>query len=327
MHTAIDIDASLRRFWELEYVNQELHRKPENDEVEQHFLKIHTWDPKGRYIVELPFKDPNKQFSDTLTNGNSLNDALRIGPKNHGKEEVKTTALTTQEVILLSPIEALAQRVSSWTKMVRIAAYSLRFIQRIKAITSGTLTNCKGLTFEEMQAARILCLQDAQKCFKNDYNLLMENKPLQSRSQLIKLSRIISKDGLLQVGGRLDNSQLPADVKHPIFLPKSHSITRMILEHEHASNLHPGVSAFFVIIRQKYWVFGARNLIRNLVHNCIKFFRQRNQRAQEFMADLPGIRITEALPFQHSGCNYAGPFILKERSGRNARKIHCLSAS
>ncbi|XP_052857991.1 uncharacterized protein LOC128265818 [Drosophila gunungcola] len=230
--------------------------------------------------------------------------------ENHGKEEVKTTALTTQEVILLSPIEALAQRVSFWTKMVRIVAYSLRFIQRIKAIKSGTLTICKGLTFEEMHDACILCPQEAQKCFKNDYNLLMEKKPLQSRSQLIKLSPIISKDGLLRVGGRLDNSQLPANVKHPILLPKSHSITRMILEHEHASNLHPGVSALFVIIRQKYWVFGARNLIRNLVHTCIKCFRQRNQTAQLFMADLPGIRITEALPFQLSGCDYAGPFIL-----------------
>ncbi|XP_052855782.1 uncharacterized protein LOC128264382 [Drosophila gunungcola] len=133
--------------------------------------------------------------------------------ENHGKEEVKITALTTHEVISLSPIEALAQRASSRTKMVRIVAYSLRFIQEIK---------------------------EAQKCFKNDYNLLMENKPLQSSSQLIKLSPIISKDGLLRVGGRLDNSQLPADVKHPILLPKSHSITRMILEHEHASNLNPG---------------------------------------------------------------------------------------
>jgi len=38
------------------------------------------------------------------------------------------------------------------------------------------------------------------------------------------------------------------------------------------------------------------------------------------MANLPGIRITEALPFQHSGCDYAGPFILKERRGRSPRK-------
>jgi len=38
------------------------------------------------------------------------------------------------------------------------------------------------------------------------------------------------------------------------------------------------------------------------------------------MADQPGIRIKEALPFQHSGCDYAGPFILKERRVRNPRR-------
>ncbi|KAH8351781.1 hypothetical protein KR084_003960 [Drosophila pseudotakahashii] len=152
-----------------------------------------------------------------------------------------------------------------------------------------------------------------------DRNLLKENK-LRSRSQLIKLSPFVCKDGLLRVGGRLGNSQLPADVKHPILRPKSHRITRMILEHEHTANLHPGVSALFVITRQKYWIFGARNLIRNLVHNCVKCFRQRNITERQFMADLPGIRITEALPFQHSGCDYAGPLILKERRGRNPRK-------
>ncbi|XP_070851577.1 uncharacterized protein [Drosophila suzukii] len=240
--------------------------------------------------------------------------------ENHGKEEVKTTSLTAQETCSLSPIEALTQRVSSWTKLVRVVAYALRFIQKTKAIKSATLANGKMLTFEEIQAARILCLQEAQKCFMEDRKLLTENKPLHSRSQLVKLSPIICKDSLLRVGGRLDNSQLPADVKHPILLPKLNRITRMILEHEHTTNLHPGVSALFVIVRQKYWIFGARNLIRNLVHNCIKCFRQRKLTEHQFMADLPGIRITEALPFQHSGCDYAGPFILKERRGRNPRK-------
>ncbi|XP_070854152.1 uncharacterized protein [Drosophila suzukii] len=169
--------------------------------------------------------------------------------ENHGKEEVKTTALTAQETSSLSPIEALTQRVSSWTKLVRVVAYALRFIQKTKATKSATLANGKMLTFEEIQAARILCLQEAQKCFIEDRKLLTENEPLHSRSQLVKLSPIICKDGLLRVGGRLDNSQLPADVKHPILLPKSNRITRMILEHEHTTNLHPGVSALFVIVR------------------------------------------------------------------------------
>jgi len=62
MHTAIDIDASLRRFWELENVSQDFHGKSEDDEVEQNFVKTHTRDSKGRYIVELPFKTPKEQF-------------------------------------------------------------------------------------------------------------------------------------------------------------------------------------------------------------------------------------------------------------------------
>ncbi|XP_070855040.1 uncharacterized protein [Drosophila suzukii] len=153
------------------------------------------------------------------------------------------------------------------------------------------------LTLEEIQAARILCLQEAQKCFMEDRKLLTENKPLHSRSQLVKLSPVMCKNCLLRVGGR------PADVKHPILLPKSNRITRMIL-----------------IVRQKYWIFGARNLISNLVRNCIKCFRQLNLTEHQFMADLPCIRITEALPFQHSVCDYAGPFILKKKERAQSPK-------
>jgi len=59
--------------------------------------------------------------------------------ENHGGEEVKTTGLTAQESCSLSPIEASTQRVSSWTKLVRVVAYALRFIQKTKAIKSVTL--------------------------------------------------------------------------------------------------------------------------------------------------------------------------------------------
>jgi len=44
----------------------------------------------------------------------------------------------------------LTQRVSSWTKLVRVVAYTLRFIQKTKAIKSVTLANGKMLTVEEI---------------------------------------------------------------------------------------------------------------------------------------------------------------------------------
>jgi len=145
-------------------------------------------------------------------------------------------ALTAQESCSLGPTEALIQRASSWTKLVRVVASSKR--QRPLNLPNG-----KMLTFEEIQAAR--------NSLPARGSLLTENKSLHSRSQLVKLSPIICKDGLVQVCGRLENSQFPANVKYPILLPRSNRFTRMTLKLEHTSNHDQGVSALFVIPRQR----------------------------------------------------------------------------
>ncbi len=122
------------------------------------------------------------------------------------------------------------------------------------------------------------------------------------------------------MGGRLGNSELPADVQHPIILPKSHRITKLILEHEQRIQLHPGISALFVIARQRYWVFGALNLIRKITHNCLKCFKQRQHTSHQFISDLPSARVRQAFPFANTGCDYAGPITLKVHKGQNQRK-------
>ncbi|XP_044573414.1 uncharacterized protein LOC123257658 [Drosophila ananassae] len=66
LKTTIDIDAYLRRFWELESIQRKAEVQPEDEEVEKHFLATHTRDEQGKYIVELPFKVSETQFADTL---------------------------------------------------------------------------------------------------------------------------------------------------------------------------------------------------------------------------------------------------------------------
>jgi len=51
-------------------------------------------------------------------------------------------------------------------------------------------------------------------------------------------------------------------------------------------NLHPGVSSLFVIVRQRFWIIGARNLIRRITHDCLSCFRQSHHTAKQEMADL-----------------------------------------
>ncbi|EAL57933.1 SD27140p, partial [Wolbachia endosymbiont of Drosophila ananassae] len=204
-----------------------------------------------------------------------------------------------------NPWDKLLNRNSSWLKLIHTLAYVLRFIHRMKHPSSKQTSN--SLTFDEIKAARIRWLQHAQAGFQQDFQLLRANKALGNQSQLVKLSPIIDKDNLLRVGGRIQHSQLSAEAKHPILLPKNHRITYLIIEHEHRFNLHPGVSSLFVIVRQRYWIFGARNLIRKITHNCLACFRQRCNTMHQRMADLPSVRITQALPFVNTGCDYAGP--------------------
>ncbi|GFW32850.1 integrase catalytic domain-containing protein [Trichonephila clavipes] len=50
-------------------------------------------------------------------------------------------------------------------------------------------------------------------------------------------------DGLLRVGGRLSNSDLPYVNKHPAILPGNHNLTVQIVAHFHRKNLHTGASS------------------------------------------------------------------------------------
>lgn len=47
-------------------------------------------------------------------------------------------------------------------------------------------------------------------------------KILGSRSHFISLSPLLDENGLLRVGGKLYNSNLAYETKHPILLPKDH---------------------------------------------------------------------------------------------------------
>ncbi|GFW93400.1 uncharacterized protein TNCV_2605171 [Trichonephila clavipes] len=55
-----DLNQTLKMFWELENVEVE---KPKNEEAifcEDHFLKTHSRDEEGRYVVKMPLKnEPN----------------------------------------------------------------------------------------------------------------------------------------------------------------------------------------------------------------------------------------------------------------------------
>jgi len=54
------------------------------------------------------------------------------------------------------------------------------------------------------------------------------------------LDPFIDKEGLIRVGGGLEDSTLLFEVKHPIFLPRRSQVTDLIIDHFHNKAKHQG---------------------------------------------------------------------------------------
>ena len=126
---------------------------------------------------------------------------------------------------------------------------------------------------------------------------------------------------MLRVDGRLENSELPVDSKHPLILPGtgSHALTRFIVSNEHVLAGHAGPSYVLMKTRQRFWIIRGISSVKRYLSNCSKCVRRKATSIRQLMADLPVCRVTATnKPFKFSGCDFLGP--LKFRQGRNECK-------
>jgi Integrase core domain. len=129
-------------------------------------------------------------------------------------------------------------------------------------------------------------------------------------------------DGLLRCGGRLTNAKhLDYEHIHPVILPKNHHIVNLLIDHTHAKNLHTGPYLLTAILRRKYWIIGAKDIIRNRVRKCNICFKTNPKPVVPRMGDLPSHRVAETKAFYHTGVDYAGPFYVTWTKRRGVRPI------
>ena len=149
---------------------------------------------------------------------------------------------------------------SSFTKVVRVLAWCLRWIP-----TYSKSRNSGPLTTEELRRSLLLLVKTAQdEVFSTEIVCLKEKRSIPNKSKLVALNPFLDEDEVLRVGGRLDLASIPYKRKHPILLPKHHTLTSLIVEYEHLKNLHAGPQLLLAITRQTYWIIGARNLCKKI---------------------------------------------------------------
>ena len=213
-------------------------------------------------------------------------------------------------------------------KLVRIYALIIKFknilIARINKEAEFQTSSKENwlIETEQIEEAKYDIIKIVQqKCFREEYCLLnskdydpFNNNRKIRRSKIFNLDPFLDENGIIQVGGRLNNSTMDECCKHPLLLPKGERITSLIIRHHHAITGHGGRRITLNEIRSSgYWIVGANTEVKRIIFNCITCRKLRGKVGEQKMANLPFFRSNEAPPFTYCGVDMFGPFVIKQR--------------
>ncbi|XP_055848210.1 uncharacterized protein LOC129913509 [Episyrphus balteatus] len=206
---------------------------------------------------------------------------------------------------------------SSYTKLVRVIATVLRFVENCRDRENKRTSP---LSVKELNESSTLILKMVQiSAFKSELDIFKAEKPLSKKSQLITLSPFLDGNGLIRVRGRLENADVPYDMKHPIILPRDHHVCNLIIDKAHKETLHGGTSLVLNTLRNNFWILDGKRVVTREIHKCVICAKHRAATTQQLMGALPAPRVNLTRPFTHVGIDYAGPIQLKMSTHRNAK--------
>ena len=111
----------------------------------------------------------------------------------------------------------------------------------------------------EILASETLWVKNLQLSLKNSENF---------KKTSLSLGLFLDKDGLWRCGGRVGNSTLPYDTKHPMILPPDHYVTGLIIQKAHLNVYHNEVKETLVQLRSKFWIVRGRQIFKKHLNRC-----------------------------------------------------------
>lgn len=115
------------------------------------------------------------------------------------------------------------------------------------------------MTSNELKEAYLACIRLSQaKYFKTEIECLKKrDKRLPARHLLTSLKPIVDKsDGILYVGGRLEQATLSFNQRHPPILDSDCCLTRLVAWWSYERALHGGIRVTYSYLNQQAWVIG-----------------------------------------------------------------------
>ena len=114
------------------------------------------------------------------------------------------------------------------------------------------------LKAEEIKQAETAWVKAAQVSLRKQTNY----------EQLVDRLQILEEEGLLRCKGRLKNSDLDLEGRHPRILPKDQPLTALIIKACHEQVLHSSLRATLAQVRSRYWIPKGRQAVKTILGKC-----------------------------------------------------------
>ena len=86
---------------------------------------------------------------------------------------------------------------------------------------------------ERQEAERHIVKLVQSQTFVKEIQSLRNSGRLKPTSKIVNLIPFVDSEGILQVGGRLWNEEVPDSMKHPAIIPKRSNLTRLLISYFH----------------------------------------------------------------------------------------------
>ncbi|KAI5748462.1 hypothetical protein M8J77_025811 [Diaphorina citri] len=164
------------------------------------------------------------------------------------------------------------EKYSKLTKLQRVFAYVLRFINNVRNVREQRSLGTLSVSELDNSLMTITKLEQ-QYHFDKVISALQSNSKI-TNSAILKLTPFLDEHGRLRVGGRLRNAKnLSQDSIHPLLLAKHCHLSKLLCDHYHVSSLHAGPRTVQALLQQKFWIMSVRDLLRQHIFKCMRCYR------------------------------------------------------
>ena len=214
-------------------------------------------------------------------------------PDLNGKDELPEMKSRVLQLNLIP--EDYTVRFSSFSRLIRVTAWLLRFISRTRNIKTAYSPS---LSLEELRQAKLIVLATSQRHTNSEeIKLLKANKELALKHRLGGLAPYLDSEDLMRVGGRLQKAGIAYKTTHPIILSMHSHVTRLLILYTHLTSLHAGPATLLTILNPSYHIEGLKQTMRKINKSGVICQKAYARTSKQRMGELPEARTRPARPF------------------------------